>query len=117
MQIPKISLWLGVLTLGAVLSAQAVDNSDQAAARAALEAKMQELDAQQPVPPANPPKVQPVPTTYLGKNLGLSPILAPALPISASKQSQLEELLVKYKADQITPEEYHKARAQILAAP
>ena len=49
MQIPKISLWLGVLTLGVALNVQAVDSPEQAAARATLEAKMKELDAQPPV--------------------------------------------------------------------
>ncbi len=42
---------------------------------------------------------------------------APALPISASKEAQLQELTAKYKADQISPEEYQKQRAAILAQP
>ena len=45
------------------------------------------------------------------------PLEAPALPISAVKQHRLAELLAKYKADQITPEEYHRERAKILAEP
>jgi hypothetical protein len=49
--------------------------------------------------------------------LGLPAIPAPALPISAAKQEQLEALLAKYKADQITPEEYQTQRAAILAQP
>ena len=39
------------------------------------------------------------------------------LPISATKQEQLQALLVKYKADQITPDEYQTQRAAILAQP
>jgi hypothetical protein len=54
---------------------------------------------------------------YVGKDLGLKPIAAPALPISSDKQFQLDALLQKYKADLITPEEYHKQRAAILAQP
>ena len=54
---------------------------------------------------------------YIGQNLGLRPIASPALPISASKQEQLSALLAKYMADQITPEEYHRQRAAILARP
>lgn len=54
---------------------------------------------------------------YVGKNLGLRPIEAPALPISASKQARLGQLLDQYKADQITPEQYHQQRAAILAEP
>ena len=62
-------------------------------------------------------EAQPAATAYPGKSLGLSPIIVPALPISASKEEQLKALLAKYQADQITPEEYHKQRAAILAAP
>jgi hypothetical protein len=47
----------------------------------------------------------------------LKPIEVPALPISAAKEAQLRALLAKYKADQITPGEYHKQRAEILAQP
>ena len=47
--------------------------------------------------------------------LGLPPIPAPPLPISADKQQRLKELLQKYRADQITPEQYHTERAKILA--
>jgi trimeric autotransporter adhesin len=43
--------------------------------------------------------------------------VAPPLPINASKQQQLSTLLAKYKADQITPEEYQRQRATILAQP
>jgi hypothetical protein len=42
-------------------------------------------------------------------------IPGPPLPISSDKQAQLEELLRKYKADEITPEQYHAARAKILS--
>jgi hypothetical protein len=41
-------------------------------------------------------------------------MVAPALPIGESKQQKLQELLAKYKADQITPEEYHRQRAAII---
>jgi hypothetical protein len=34
-----------------------------------------------------------------------------------TKEEQLQELLGKYKADQISPEEYFKQRAAILAEP
>jgi len=47
----------------------------------------------------------------------MKPMEAPALPISASKEDQLQALLAKYKADQITPEEYHNQRAALLAQP
>ena len=52
--------------------------------------------------------------------MGLKPIVAPPpppLPISPAKQAQLQGLLEKYKADQITPAQYHAERARILAEP
>lgn len=52
-----------------------------------------------------------------GRDLGMKPIAGPALPISATKADRLQALLAKYKADQITPEEYHQQRAAILAEP
>jgi hypothetical protein len=60
---------------------------------------------------------KPSSTTVPGKEAGFAPIVAPPLPISAAKQQELDALLVQYKADQISPEEYHKQRAAILAEP
>ncbi len=48
---------------------------------------------------------------------GLKPIVSPPLPISAAKQAKLDVLLDMYKADRITPADYQKQRAAILAAP
>jgi len=45
------------------------------------------------------------------------PIQSPTLPISGDKQQRLSELLQKYRNDEITPEQYHEQRAQILAQP
>ncbi len=47
----------------------------------------------------------------------MKPIVPPPLPISATKEERLNALLEKYKADQITPDEYHLQRAAILAEP
>ena len=54
---------------------------------------------------------------YAGKDLGMQPLTAPALPINASKEARLQALLAKYKADQISPEDYHKQRSAILTEP
>jgi hypothetical protein len=54
---------------------------------------------------------------YTGKELGLKPIESPLLPVTATQQAQLQALLAKYKANQISPEEYYKQRAEILAQP
>jgi hypothetical protein len=45
------------------------------------------------------------------------PLPGPDLPISADKQQRLADLLQKYKADEISPEQYHQQRAKILAEP
>jgi uncharacterized protein YnzC (UPF0291/DUF896 family) len=37
--------------------------------------------------------------------------------VSADKTQRLAELLRKYKAEEITPEEYHQQRAKILSEP
>lgn len=54
---------------------------------------------------------------YTGKELGLKPLDSPLLPITAVQEAQLQALLARYKANQITPEEYQKQRAEILAHP
>jgi hypothetical protein len=43
----------------------------------------------------------------------------PAIPsaFSSGQQERLAALLQQYKADQITPQDYHKQRAAIIAAP
>jgi hypothetical protein len=47
----------------------------------------------------------------------LQALQAPAAPVSQDKQQRLAELLRKYKADQLTPEQYHAERAKILESP
>jgi colicin import membrane protein len=89
--------------------------------KAAAEAKSAQASAESK-PATQPTAVAPQPAqtpdaNYAGKDIGMKPIVAPALPITASKEEQLQALLVKYKADQISPEEYHKQRAAILAEP
>jgi hypothetical protein len=54
---------------------------------------------------------------YTGKELGLKPIESPLLPVTATQQAQLQALLAKYKTNQISPEEYYKQRAEVLAQP
>lgn len=49
------------------------------------------------------------------KNPNFPKLEGPPLPITPEKQQQLANLLQKYKADQITPEEYHAERAKILS--
>lgn len=48
-------------------------------------------------------------------NKGPVTFQAPASPVAGSKEQRLQQLLQQYKADQITPEQYHQERAKILA--
>jgi len=110
----------------------------------ALQQKMSELDKQPAVttPPAatevqpplaapvqipavvTAPETKPVSVTptpekpanvnYPGKQLGLTPIEAPPLPISPDIEAQLRVLDAKYKADQISPKDYFQQREEIL---
>jgi hypothetical protein len=74
-----------------------------------------------PAAPAVAPAVKPPPppanASYPGKTLGFPPIGAPPPPVSAQQQADLQALLGKYMANQISPEEYQKERAAILARP
>jgi hypothetical protein len=49
--------------------------------------------------------------------LGLQPMVAPPLPISAAQQAQLQALLEKYNNNAISAEQYQTERAKILAEP
>jgi hypothetical protein len=123
------------------MAPQPLDSAAQAAARAALLQSMGQNDipaAAKPVPavvapvvaapaPATPavPEMKPVATkpakannaTVVGQEPGFPPMIAPPVPISAAKQQQLDALLAQYQANLISPEEYQKQRAAILAAP
>jgi hypothetical protein len=119
------------------------NSGDIEKARADLEEKMSELNQQpvktpaskpskpapeaaspapaKPVAPEAPPvaakPLTPADVNYPGIELGLKPIEAPSLPVSAEVQSRLQELDAKYKAGEITPEEYHAQRAAVLGQP
>jgi hypothetical protein len=57
----------------------------------------------------------PAPAAAPATTNGYLPMTPPPSPISASQQQQLDNLLQLYKADVISPEEYHTRRAAILA--
>jgi hypothetical protein len=81
----------------------AVANAQQDAAMTAV-AKAQADQSAQPVGTPMPASTMPFYTP-------------PAPPISAEKVQQLNDLLVKYRADQITPAEYQAQRTAIMAQP
>jgi hypothetical protein len=72
--------------------------------------------APSPAPqPGIPNRPSQVTAKVPSKELGLKSIESPYVPISPAQQAQLDDLLAKYKANEITPVEYHKQRAEILA--
>jgi len=99
------------------------DNPAQAKAREALAKSLFETSDATPVVTASPGAPVPAPMPVIvaapapaPQTISVSPVIAaPPLPISAEKQQKLHELLAKYQADQITPDEYQKQRAAILA--
>ena len=104
-----------------------MDEQSIAKAREALKKKMNELAMQPPTTSAVP---APGPTASAPESPQVSkkppgpkvqqpfpPIQPPPSAVSATKQQRLAELLRKYKADEITPEEYHQQRAKILSEP
>jgi hypothetical protein len=70
------------------------------------------------------PTPQPAPMPAATKNqpptlpsVSLPPLQGPATGLSSAKEQKLNELLNQYRADQITPQQYHEQRAKILAEP
>lgn len=49
--------------------------------------------------------------------VNLPPLSGPPSSLSAAKQQKLDALLQQYRADQISPEQYHEQRAKILSEP
>ncbi len=60
---------------------------------------------------------KPKPTAKSKLSQAWQPLPAPPTGLSPEKEQQLKLLLDDYKADRLTPEQYHEARAKILAAP
>lgn len=111
----------------------------EAKAREAMRQAMEQLDAQQKNKAATAPameKKHPTPTTWdqtpASPKQAFTP--APSTPVyqpsvtsaateatpapgMTSKQRRLEDLLNKYKMDQITPQQYFEQKAKILAEP
>ena len=87
--------------------------ADQAAAQKVADKAKADQDAQAAAAKAKAAAA----VNYPGKELGFQAPPAAAPTISPEKQARLAELLEQYRANVISPEEYHKQRAAILAAP
>lgn len=81
--------------------------------RESVRQKIVELGEQDQATVSQPKsKVRPAPAAIV-----FDPIPAPPSTLPASKEARLAELLKQYQADTLTPEQYHKERAKILAEP
>jgi hypothetical protein len=97
---------------------QTADDEATARARAATRQKIAELEAQQSAGKPAPADAGPAKGQVASESKPeFKSVAAPPLPISGSKEARLAELLRRYKADEITPDEYHRQRAKTLAEP
>ncbi len=82
--------------------------------RAALRNQMRSIAEQEAVvkPAGEKAVATPAPLKGLGQYEKLE---APAVPFSPEQQQKLSELLRKYRADEISPEQYHAERARIIS--
>ena len=74
------------------------------------------VKTEKPMPTAVVKTAKPMPAPAVKPvNSDFAPLVAPPSPLAANKQQQLLDLLNKYKADQITPEQYHLERSRIIS--
>ncbi|MEK7781347.1 MAG: hypothetical protein AAB370_07585 [Verrucomicrobiota bacterium] len=102
------------------------DDTEAAQAAKLQEALRQKLAAEKasapapvvvaPVAPAKPVVTVAAPAPVVVAPITANIETAPS-PLSGSKQERLAELLRRYKADEVTPQEYHTQRAKIIAEP
>lgn len=73
---------------------------------------------EQPAPAKSKPSVQAAVTPPAKASEAAPAVAAPEQPVAPkTKQERLQALLIDYKADKITPREYHEQRVKILAEP
>src|SRR5262249_48659886 len=51
------------------------------------------------------------------QTVSMQPLQGPPTGLASSKEQRLNNLLEQYKSDNLTPEQYHAARAKILSEP
>jgi hypothetical protein len=83
-------------------------------ARSAMRRKISDLDREAPLEMAQAGEGKDKRHPYTPK---FDPIAGPSSGLSPAKEQQLGQLLTRYQADEITPEQYHAERAKILAQP
>jgi hypothetical protein len=63
------------------------------------------------------PTTAPAMSTAMPPSMTLPPLSGPPSSLSAVKEQKLNALLEQYRADQLTPQQYHEQRAKILSEP
>jgi len=101
----------------AVPATAAVPSSDPEQIAKAREAMRQKMQASEVAVKAAPEAGQPPHPSRAEKGSKFPPLQAPPTGLSSNQEQQLASLLQKYKADDITPEQYQAERAKILAGP
>ncbi|MFO1476611.1 MAG: hypothetical protein U1F98_08175 [Verrucomicrobiota bacterium] len=91
------------------------DPQAEAKAQQALGQKMVQLDAIKAPVSTGLPEAGPALTPAPKAKNALPALSGPPPALPADKEARLQALLQQYKADQISPEEYHAQRAKILA--
>ena len=101
-------------------SPPAAPNPSAAPAPAVVPPMMPMTNAVAVQPPPKPVQSKPAPPAVgkqAGSEPGFAPIVAPPLPISMTKEEQLQALNAKYMANEISPQEYFKQREAIVNGP
>jgi hypothetical protein len=69
------------------------------------------------MPQPAPAPVQKPARNSVEPSMSLPQLTGPPSSLSSAKQQKLDELLQQYRADQLTPQQYHEQRAKILSEP
>jgi hypothetical protein len=67
--------------------------------------------------PDSAPKAAPATATAAPAKSATAKPAATVAPVLSAKEQKLQDLSARYKADKLTPQEYHDQRAAILAEP
>ena len=117
MQIPKISLLVCALALGATMTTPAADTPAQAAARAAMESKLKELNAQCPATNTieAPPAVKNGTCAPAKNDVVMKSVSTETKPMTSQQKAQADKAATKAKAKQDAAQLKAKKEAQAAA--
>lgn len=97
-----------------VPAAPAADAAALAKARESIRKKMLQMEKDPSQAASTEAEARALRNAKRNATMAFPPIERPASPLSDEKQNQLAELLKRYQADELTPEEYHRERVKII---